>query len=102
MLFFVFFSYCPWQELLRCSNAEGERSLAQLEQLNTLHWQTAQDSLMSTMSRVLPNGAVELINTPQVSLIFLSEFHIFSRPLLLFLLLQHAERNVDFFILLLL
>ena len=30
------------QELLRCSNAEGERTLAQLEQLNALHSQTIQ------------------------------------------------------------
>nr|WIM49540.1 HIF1a pathway protein [Daphnia magna] len=54
------------QELLRCSNAEGERLLAELEQLNSLHSQTVQDSLISTTSRVLPNGAVELINTPSL------------------------------------
>jgi len=30
------------QELLRCSNAEGERLLAELEQLNLLHSQTVQ------------------------------------------------------------
>ena len=30
------------QELLRCSNAEGERLLAQLEQLNLLHSQSVQ------------------------------------------------------------
>ena len=30
------------QELLRCSNAEGERLLAELEQLNVLHSQTVQ------------------------------------------------------------
>ena len=52
------------QELLRCSNAEGERLLAELEELNAFHSQTVQDSLISTSSRILPNGAVELINTP--------------------------------------
>ena len=52
------------QELLRCSNAEGERLLADLEELNLLHSQSVQDSMISTSSRVLPNGAVELINTP--------------------------------------
>lgn len=52
------------QELLRCSNADGERLLGDLEELNLLHSQSVQDSMISTSSRVLPNGAVELINTP--------------------------------------
>ena len=46
------------QELLRCSNAEGERLLAQLEQLNLLHSQSVQVPVDSLKERTMK---IELI-----------------------------------------
>ena len=60
------------QELLRCSNAEGERILAELEQLNLLHSQTIQVNFL--VSRFVINVIFFLWTTGLFGLYLIPSF----------------------------